>query len=163
MESRRGDVSPRIVLRPMSSRFRQREVYRPETCSWYDGCMLIRASDITGAVKDIADLAEKAAANFRDRRVRQAIAERYDEMFRNPKYPFRSTKVLGRVIGDHSPDLAVTRTILTGLITKGVRGSIGNNEVWVKPDNWVLDDSGKVVRNQENHGVLKPGIEPGNL
>jgi hypothetical protein len=125
--------------------------------------MLIGPNDITEAIKDIADLTEKVAANFRDRRVRQAIAERYDEMFRNPKYPYRSTKVFGRVIGDRSPDLAVTRTILTSLIVKGVRGSTGNNDVWIKPDNWVLDDSGRVVRDQGNRGVLKPGIQPGNL
>jgi hypothetical protein len=125
--------------------------------------MLIGPNDITDAIKDIADLAEKVAANFRDRRVRQAIAERYDEMFRNPEHPFRSTEVFGRVIGDRSPDLAVTRTILTSLIVKGVRGSTGKKELWVKPDNWVLDDSGKIARDQRNRGVLKPGIMPGNL
>jgi hypothetical protein len=125
--------------------------------------MLIGPNDITQAIKDIADLTEKVAANFRDRRVRQAIAERYDEMFRNPRYPYRSTKVFGRVIGDRSPDLAVTRTILTSLIVKGVRGSTGNNDVWIKPDNWVLDDSGRAARDQRNRGVLKPGIQPGNL
>jgi len=156
-------VSPRIALRCTSSRLRQREGYQPEACSWYDGFMLIGASDITAAIKDIADIAEKVAANFRDRHVKQAIAERYDEMFRNPKFPYRSTKVFGKVIGDRSPDLAVTRAILTGLIVKGVRGSTGKNDVWVKPDNWVLDDSGRVIRDQANLGVLKPGIKPGNL
>jgi hypothetical protein len=49
--------------------------------------MLIGPNDITEAIKDIADLTGKVAANFRDRRVRKAIAERYDEMFRNPQVP----------------------------------------------------------------------------
>lgn len=123
--------------------------------------MLIGPNDITAAIKDIADLTEKVA-RISATGVRQAIAERYDEMFRNPKYPYRSTKVFGCVIGDRSPDLAVTRTILISLIVKGVRGSTGNNDVWIKPDNWVLDDSGRVVRGHRNHGVLKPGIQPGN-
>jgi hypothetical protein len=125
--------------------------------------MLIGPNDITEAIKDIVGITEKVAANLRDRRVRQAIAERYDEMLRNPRHPFRTTEVFGRVIGDRSPDLAVTRIILTGLIVKGVRGSTGSKELWVLPDNWVLDDSGRVVRDQGNRGVLKPGIKPGNL
>ena len=125
--------------------------------------MLIGPNDITEAIKDIVDISGKIAANLRDRHVRQAIAERYDEMFRNPKYPYRTTEVFGRVIGDRSPDHAVTKTILTGLIVRGVRGSTGSNEVWVKPDNWILDDDGRIVRDRRNFGVLKPGITPGNL
>jgi hypothetical protein len=144
-------------------RVKQREGYRPEARSWYDWCMVIGVGDIADAVKGLADVAQKVAANLRERRVQKAIAERYDEMFRNPKHPYRSTKVLGRVIGDRTPDLEVTRAILTGLIVKGVRGNLGEKDTWVLPDNWVLDDSGKIVRDQRDHGVLKPGIEPGNL
>jgi hypothetical protein len=128
----------------------------------YMSTEVIGVGDIAEAVKDLAGAVELLAMNLNDRQVQKTIAERLDEMFRNPKYPYRSTKVLGRAIGDRTPDLKVTRAILARLIGKGVRRDFKGADTWVWPGNWVLDDSGRIVRDQNNHGVLKPGFEPGN-
>ena len=112
---------------------------------------------LSGAVK----LVGGAIDNFQDRQVRKAIAGYYDEMFRRPEFPFRSTATLAKVTGDTSTDHAVTRALLQRMIVAGIRHNTGTSDTWFKADNWVLDDRGRIAKDAEGHGILRPGVEPG--
>ncbi|MFT3970518.1 MAG: hypothetical protein QM695_09615 [Micropruina sp.] len=120
-------------------------------------------SDLTSAVKDVHHLYRTLAADLRDRDVRRAIAAHFDEMLRNPRFPYRRTATFAKVVGDASADHAATRAILSGLIVGGVRGSLGHEDAWVRPGNWVLDERGRVARGADGRGLLRPGVTPGRL
>ncbi|MFT4217702.1 MAG: hypothetical protein QM619_11045 [Micropruina sp.] len=120
-------------------------------------------SDLTSALRDLQEIYGTLSADLRDRKVRRAIAEHFDELLRNPRFPYRRTATFAKLIGDTSADNATTRAILTGLIVVGVRGNLGATDTWVRPDNWVLDERGRVKRDANGHGVLRPGIAPGQL
>ena len=110
---------------------------------------------IQGTAKVVQDIIDKRA----DKRWLKKITADLDEMLRNPKWPYRSTKTLGRVFDDRSEDLAVTRAILARL--PGVRHNLGDADSWINQDNWDWSEDGKVARNSEGHGILKKGITAG--
>jgi hypothetical protein len=97
-------------------------------------------------------------ANSRDSKWRKNVEGDLDEMLRNPRHAFRKLRTLARVFGDDSPNLAVTKTILRSM---GARRSLGEADVWIKEDNWVKGDDGRVHRNAKGMYVLKKDIRPG--
>ncbi len=121
--------------------------------------MPFSGDQIGGAIASIGQLARDLVGDYSDRQHRKRVAAMLDEMLRNPKYPFRTTKRLGRVFGDRTPELVATRAILSRM--PGVRGNLGNTDSWINEDNWEWDDSGALRRTEDGQGILKPGIEPG--
>lgn len=81
-----------------------------------------------------------------------------DEMMRNPRHAFRNLRTLARVFGDDSPNLSVTKNILRSM---SVRRSLGEADVWIKEDNWVKGNDGRVLRDADGMYILKRGIRPG--
>ncbi len=120
----------------------------------------IDGDQIAGAIRGTGDVVITALDRHRDKKWLREVAAQLDEMLRNPKHPFRTTVVLGRVFGDRSESLEMTRAILTRI--PGVRGNLGEADTWVNDNNWERDEHGGLRRTPDNHGILKPGLEPGH-
>jgi hypothetical protein len=114
---------------------------------------------VTGAIVGLTNAAITVLDRHRDKKWLKEVAAQLDEMLRNPKHPFRTTVVLGRVLGDRSESLETTRAILMRI--PGVRGNLGEADTWINDNNWERDKLGRLQRTSEKHGILKPGLEPG--
>jgi len=106
----------------------------------------------------VHEVISKIRDEIKDERWLKHVSDDLDEMLRNPNHAFREIETLGKVFGDDSENLAVTRAILENM---GVRRSLTEADLWIKEDNWERDQKGRITRGANGLYPLKEGIEPG--
>lgn len=83
----------------------------------------------------------EAITKIKDDQWLKRVSSDLDEMLRNPNHAFREIEDLGKVFGDSSKNLAVTREVLEIM---GVRRT--KADLWIREDNWERDQEGKITR-----------------